>query len=86
MGTFFERLTPDCVQSAAPLIKEFIDTKSERKHESFEKCIGRLINTIGVDFILSVYPIKIEGNPYDESYQETTNLWLLPLILKYGKS
>jgi hypothetical protein len=57
-----------------------------RPRNEFEKCFGKIVISMTPINILQLYPIRIDGNPLDESYEEQSNTWLLPVLNQCLKS
>lgn len=59
----------------------------ERHASSFEKCMAYLISKIGAGLIVKRFPINIIGlDPLAEDYDDKSNLWMIPMFLKYTKN
>jgi len=48
--------------------------------------MGKLVENIGADILLTLYPINLNEDPLDEEFEDKTNLWMTSMLLKYAKN
>lgn len=82
VATFFETLESgdSCFGYLKGLIIQVIDLRKEVPFEAFRTCFEKIINKIGLERILELIPLTLEGDPLHDSFEETTNVWILSFL------
>ena len=46
----------------------------------------KLINQIGAEELLTLFPMNLNSDPLSETFEDETNLWELSLFLNHAKN
>lgn len=63
LGVFFEKINAEAFPFLENIIKDLIVKRYERPQDLWEKCISKLINSVGAGKILLMAPISLAGDP-----------------------
>jgi hypothetical protein len=62
------------------LIHKVVEHRSELQEKGFRRVMESIILAFGIQNILNLYPLNLEGDIGDESFEDHNNLWLLNVI------
>lgn len=65
-----------------PLIIELIKERERFQIGDFNELFGVVIEGVGHGAILNILPLTVEGDPTEETFESSNNLWLLEILSK----
>lgn len=73
---FFHSLDLTALEETAELIEKIIEFKGSFDDHSFKNLMHAIFGSMSIDKICQIYPMAVEGNIADESFEDRNNLWL----------
>lgn len=75
--TFFGQLQTSALNESLSLVHKVVEDRAELEEKKFKKVMESIIVAFGVESILQLYPLSIDGDIAAESFEENNNLWML---------
>ena len=86
IGLFFNQLEDVTFNECLSLVHRVVEYRTEFDEKKFRKVMESIVLSYGVESILKIYPLSLNGDIAMESFEEENNLWMLHIIEKTDRA